>query len=157
VPYGSLMEATRTQIAQRRPMRWPARLLRRLIFDELLPHPGRMRALARVLALYQRSVQPAVQATGVLRRLAPRLADAEALLPTLRRPWFPSRPSPVRPVGAPVMRVALFSGCVQPLLYGRVHEATVRVLARNGCEVVTPQQQVCCGALMAHSGALPSA
>src|SRR5262249_15243129 len=105
VPYGALMEATRTQVPQRRPPRWPARLLRNLIFDDLLPHQGRMRALARALALYQRTMQPAVQATGILRRLAPRLAEAEALLPSLRGPWFPARPAPVRPAGAPATRV----------------------------------------------------
>jgi glycolate oxidase iron-sulfur subunit len=39
-----------------------------------------------------------------------------------------------------------------PLAYGRVHRATLRVLARNGCEVIAPPEQVCCGALHAHNG-----
>src|SRR5437867_1864788 len=39
-----------------------------------------------------------------------------------------------------------------PLAYGRVHRATVRVLAANGCEVIAPVDQSCCGALQAHNG-----
>jgi glycolate oxidase iron-sulfur subunit len=49
-------------------------------------------------------------------------------------------------------RVALFTGCVMPELFGDVHHATVRVLARNGFEVLVPRTQRCCGALHAHAG-----
>ncbi|RIL07654.1 MAG: glycolate oxidase, partial [Proteobacteria bacterium] len=49
-------------------------------------------------------------------------------------------------------RVGLFVGCVMPELFGDVHAATVRVLARNGFEVVVPRGQGCCGALHAHAG-----
>jgi glycolate oxidase iron-sulfur subunit len=48
----------------------------------------------------------------------------------------------------------MLSGCIMPLAYGRVHRATARVLARNGCEVAIPEAQVCCGALHAHNGDL---
>jgi glycolate oxidase iron-sulfur subunit len=49
-------------------------------------------------------------------------------------------------------RVGLFTGCVMPLVYGPVHEATLRVLRHNGCEVHVPRAQVCCGALNVHAG-----
>jgi glycolate oxidase iron-sulfur subunit len=46
----------------------------------------------------------------------------------------------------------LLGGCVMPLTYPQVHEATVRVLARNGCRVLVPASQGCCGALHLHAG-----
>jgi glycolate oxidase iron-sulfur subunit len=46
---------------------------------------------------------------------------------------------------------------MMPFAYGRVHRATVRVLARNGCNVLAPPDQVCCGALHAHNGDLATA
>ncbi|MFQ5810830.1 MAG: (Fe-S)-binding protein, partial [Armatimonadota bacterium] len=52
---------------------------------------------------------------------------------------------------------ALLTGCIMPLAFGRVHEASVRVLARNGCEVIAPPEQACCGALHAHNGDRPTA
>ena len=55
-------------------------------------------------------------------------------------------------IGPVRYRVGFFSGCVMPLAYGPVHEATVRVLRRNGCEVVVPRVQACCGALNVHGG-----
>ena len=41
----------------------------------------------------------------------------------------------------------MLTGCVMPYIYPQTHEATVRVLARNGCEAVAPDAQRCCGAL----------
>ena len=46
----------------------------------------------------------------------------------------------------------MLNGCVMPLLFGDVNEATVRVLRRNGCDVVFPPAQICCGALNIHNG-----
>jgi len=50
------------------------------------------------------------------------------------------------------MRVALLSGCVQQVFFSHVNAATVRVLAAEGCDVIIPPNQPCCGALMLHSG-----
>jgi glycolate oxidase iron-sulfur subunit len=50
------------------------------------------------------------------------------------------------------MRVGLLTGCVQRVLFGDVNQATARVLAADGCEVVTPRRQGCCGALHLHAG-----
>jgi glycolate oxidase iron-sulfur subunit len=46
----------------------------------------------------------------------------------------------------------MLSGCVQQVFFQHVNQATARVLAAEGCEVVIPQAQQCCGALMLHSG-----
>jgi glycolate oxidase iron-sulfur subunit len=61
------------------------------------------------------------------------------------------------PVGARRIRVGLLTGCVQRLAFAHVNEATVRVLAAEGCEVVAPGTQGCCGALAVHAGREPDA
>ncbi|MBI4498783.1 MAG: 4Fe-4S dicluster domain-containing protein [Chloroflexi bacterium] len=157
VPYGALMEAARTQAERVRPRSLVARALSRLAFRELLPHPARLRFLGAALRAYQRTVQRPLRATGLLARLPGRLAQAEAMLPPLPARFFTPAPYPTRSGRAAGRRVALLAGCVQSVIFGPVNEATVRVLARNSCEVVAPPAQVCCGALHAHSGHLPTA
>src|SRR6266850_2082233 len=49
-------------------------------------------------------------------------------------------------------RVAFFAGCIANVAFARLNESTIRVLTSNGCEVVVPQGQLCCGALSAHAG-----
>ncbi|MBI4307768.1 MAG: 4Fe-4S dicluster domain-containing protein [Chloroflexi bacterium] len=163
VPFGRLMAAMRHEALVQRPPGLRERLLRWLALHCLLPHPRRLRVVGRLLRLYQRSgVRQALRTLGLLRLL--RLADVDAQLPPLpprdflaSGQTYPARPEPAGGTGSveglhrPV-RVALFSGCVMPIFYGPVHEATVRVLARNGCEVVVPEAQLCCGALHVHSG-----
>jgi Fe-S oxidoreductase len=152
VPFGRIMEAARAQLAELEPPRGLPGLLRRLVFEQLLPRPGRLLAAARLLRLYQRSgLQRLVRASGLL-GLVPGLERAELQLPTLPERFFRPRYEVYPAFGEPRHRVAFFSGCVMPYLYPRVHAATLRVLRRNGCEVLIPRQQVCCGALQVHSG-----
>ena len=152
VRYDRLIEATRAQV-ERRGRRFRSlwqRLLRVLIFA-LFPHPRRLRLLRGPLALYQRSgLSRLVRRTGLLDRLSPSLATMEAVAPpiTRREPiasWTPAR-------GATRMVVGMLTGCVQREFYPGVNAATVRVLAAEGCEVVVPPSQGCCGALSVHNG-----
>jgi glycolate oxidase iron-sulfur subunit len=149
VHFGRIMEAGRAQLFSRARLSKRERLWRRITFQELLPHRGRLRAMFVALLLYQRSgLQRLVRASGLLP--AP-LAQAESLLPNLPEPFTPGWE--VYPAERPVRyRVGLFTGCVMPLVYGPVHAATLRVLRHNGCEVHIPRAQVCCGALNVHGG-----
>jgi len=87
----------------------------------------------------------------------PVLGDRALLAPSISGKPFKRSGTLSRPEGATKARVALLTGCIMPLAYGRVHRATVRVLARNGCEVVAPPEQGCCGALHAHNGDIETA
>jgi len=142
------MEDGRAMLVQqgRLPLSWKLRVL---LLRQLFPHQRRLRALFRLLRLYQWSgLQRLARATGILRLL--RLADAESMLPDVpssRRGGFQTRP-----VQPGTKRVALLTGCVMPILYARTQEATVRVLERNGCSVIDAPAQVCCGALNLHAG-----
>jgi Fe-S oxidoreductase len=127
--------------------------LRWLAFEQLLPKPTRLRLLARLLRYYQRSgLQRAARGSGLLRLLPGRLERAEAQLPRLSDRFFRPSIEVFPPSGSRRYRVGFFSGCVMPYLYAETHAATVRVLRHNGCEVVVPPTQVCCGALHVHSG-----
>jgi len=127
-----------------------ARLIERALLRGVLGSRPVLRALVACLRGYQRSgVQRWLRRASLL-RVWPKLRAAEAALPQRDDPHRP--PSLVPAQGRRRGRVALFSGCVMPELFGAVNEATVAVLARNGFEVRVPQRQACCGALHLHSG-----
>jgi glycolate oxidase iron-sulfur subunit len=152
VEYGKLVEAARAQIEQNYRRPFFSRLARDFVFRGLLPYPRRIAILARLLYVYQRSgLQTLARATGILRLLG--LADREKLLPPIDREFFFSKLGRTYPAAGPRRaRVALFAGCVAQVSFSELHEATIRVLNANGCEVVVPAGQTCCGALAAHAG-----
>jgi glycolate oxidase iron-sulfur subunit len=124
--------------------------LRRLIFA-LFPYPRRLRALRGPLRAYQRlGVGRVVRRSRLLEKLPPTFGAMEELLPDLA----PAEPvPPVTPaVGARRARVGMLLGCVQRAFFPAVNAATARVLAAEGCEVVAPPDQKCCGALSLHIG-----
>ena len=157
VPYGRIMEdaraATMALGVRERPRAWT---LRALALRHVIARPAVLRAAFAVGRAYTRSgLQALVRGPG--QRLLPRrLAKIEAQAPVLDRPRFRTRPLLARP-SQPRARVALLVGCIHGELYPQTHEATVRVLARLGCEVVAPPAQVCCGALHSHGGDAPAA
>ena len=152
VEYGKLVEAARAQIEEQYTRPLASRLARDFVYRRLLPYPGRIAAAARFLRLYQRSGLAAfARGTGVLKLLG--LQDRERLLPKIDPEFFFAelgRTYPAR--GTKRARVALFGGCIAQVTFSELNRATIRVLRANGCEVVVPEQQVCCGALPAHAG-----
>lgn len=155
VRFGSLVEAARAQVeavnAAQRPG-WQ-KALRRLIFQELLPHPNRLKLVGRLTQLYQRlGAQSLVRRSGLLKKLPGELDKREELLPTFPSRFFSANDQVYPAYGEKRARVALFNGCIMPLAYGPTQEATVRVLQHNGVEVVVPSAQICCGALAIHAG-----
>jgi len=153
VQYGRLVEAARADIQNRMDRPLPARLVRRLVFERLLQSP-RMMTTAGVMAyLYQASgVQKVVRGSGLWKLLG-KLGRLEQLAPPAEPPFFFSSIGKTFPAeGTRRYRVALLAGCIANVSFARLNEATVRVLQRNGCEVVVPAGQGCCGALHVHAG-----
>ena len=154
VPYGQLIEAAKAEIERQRPGGPVRRTFRWLNFGLLLGHPRVLAAAAAGLRFYQASgLQALVRRTGLVRLLPGTLSAWEALLPTMPPAADRALLPPVTPaVGPRRARVAMLTGCVQSVVFGAHNRATARVLARNGCEVVAPAGQGCCGALNAHGG-----
>ncbi len=152
VQYNKLIEDTRAQVERNIP-RHPADTLFRNLLFATFPYPERLRLLALPLLAYQRSgLQKLVRAAGVLRFIPKRLMAMESLLPPVPANLFGRLPARVSPTSSPRRRVGMLSGCVQQVFFQHVNQATVRVLAAEGCEIVIPPAQPCCGALMVHSG-----
>jgi glycolate oxidase iron-sulfur subunit len=151
VQYDSLLEAARPQVQREAKRGAGDRVFRHLIFA-MFPHPGRLQALAWPLAFYQKfGIQRFLQSSGILSLLPKRLQSMERLLPpvTLGARDLPAR---IPAQGAQRRRVALLLGCVQRVFFANVNAATARVLAAEGCEVIVPPTQGCCGALAEHAG-----
>lgn len=155
VQYGKLVEPARTQIERQlqRPL-WQ-RAIRAATFKGLFADMRLFRAMCMAFKLYQRSgVQAVVRGSRMLKPLG--LDEMEGFLPKMSGRFFIPDGQEYAPVGPQRARVALFSGCVMGTAFARVNRATARVLARNGCEVVVPTGQGCCGALNVHAGDLDS-
>ena len=148
VKFGTIIEAARAEIG---PTGSPlARRLTLLALRHLMPFPGRLRLAAALLRFYQRSgLRSAAHALHLVPR---RLAEMETLLPPIPDHFFVPAQEVFPAIGPRRARVGLLSGCVMSVMFADLNEATIRVLQRNGCEVVVPRAQTCCGALNLHSG-----
>ena len=158
VQYDKLIEATRAQVERNHERSWGDRLFRSAIFV-LFPHPGRLRVAAVLAWLYQRlGLRALLRRSGLLGRLPTRLQAVEALLPRVRLRSLRRRvPESTRARGGARLRVGFVTGCVQSVFFSDVNAATARVLAAEGCDVIAPRSQGCCGALMVHAGREPDA
>lgn len=158
VPYGNLIEATVSQVEQRRSRSLAARLAGRLALNMILPRQRRLELLTLGLRLYQKSgFQWAVRKTRILSALAPGLAELEMSAPTVSKQRLRARGQVIPAVGSARARAAMFSGCIMPLMHGPQMSAAMRVLARNGCEIEVTKGQGCCGAIHSHVGDLQRA
>ncbi|MGA7937072.1 MAG: heterodisulfide reductase-related iron-sulfur binding cluster [Kovacikia sp.] len=153
VQYDQLIAATRPQVERNYPRSLQDRVLRKLMFS-LLPYPKRLRFLMAPMIPYQKlGLQKLIRSTGAFRKVFPRLASMESILPEIPLSAFRDNLPALTPAqGEKRYRVGMILGCIQRLLFSGVNEATVRVLTANGCEVVIPQSQGCCAALPHHQG-----
>jgi glycolate oxidase iron-sulfur subunit len=152
VEYGRLIEYARGEIAREYKRPFFSRAARDLFFRRLLPYPSRIAFVGRMARFYQRSgLQTVARGSGILRLLG--LAERERLMPSASREFFFSRLGKTFPaVGERRARVAFFAGCLAQVSFTELNDATIRVLQANGCEVVVPAGQLCCGALCVHAG-----
>ena len=137
------------------------RLLRRFFFDVMLPSRIITSLVFAGLKFYQRSgLQTIVHRTGLLDLVNAlptpfqgKLKTPEELMHQAGGDLLPAPLPEITPaLGRQRYRVGFISGCIMDQVFRDINEATIRVLAANGCEVITPPQQQCCGALHVHAG-----
>jgi glycolate oxidase iron-sulfur subunit len=127
--------------------------LRAAVLRALFLHPRRIRTIATLLRWYQATgLQSAVRWSGALRLLPKPLREMEDLTPRVSRRAFRVKRGVARAAGQATAQVAFFAGCIMPYTNAETQAATMRVLRRTGCDVTTPVEQVCCGALLVHNG-----
>ena len=132
----------RSMQEQRKPTKW-----KKTVFKGIVSKPENIEITTWPLRLYERlGIRRLVYALSLYKLLPRRIRDMETMLPRL-----PQRPlRHVLPEVTPAhrknkYRVGFFLGCAQSLMFAEESAASVRVLARNGCTVVTPKDTVCCG------------
>src|SRR3954449_612391 len=153
VQYDRLIEQTRAQVERRHERTRRDKALRAAIFA-LFPHPSRLRLVRGPLRAFQRSgLDRRMRATGLLEKISPQLAAMENLAPRLGKPE--RLPAYISAQGERRAVVGLLTGCVQGAFFPGVNAATARVLQAEGCDVVVPKSQGCCGALSVHNGREP--
>lgn len=153
VHYGRLIESARAQIEAEVKGSWASRLLKRFVFGHLLESPGTLRLFGAMLFLYEQSGMRKLIESSKLLKLFGRLEQIELLCPSAEAPFFFRQVGKVFPAeGEQRYRVGFMAGCIANVCFARLNEATVRVLQKNGCEVVLPEKQTCCGALHVHGG-----
>src|SRR5262249_44435710 len=152
VEYGKLVEYARAVIEHGYSRPFLSRVARQFVFRGILPHPRLIAGAALLLRFYQQSgLQWLARRTRILKLLG--LSDREALLPPVDDVFFFRQLGRTFPsIGPRRARVAFFAGCIAQVTFAKLNEATIRVLTANGCEVVVPEGQLCCGALAAHAG-----
>lgn len=156
VQYGRLIEPFRVEMQQAEAKATgsaPGGWFQQWILYGMFPYPNRMKfALAPVRLLQALGLDRLAERMGLLNLLPEKLRRMHRLLPPLqkREPALPDRLPAIGPQRA---KVALFTGCVADAIFHHVNWATARVLQQNGCEVIIPKSQACCGAIHYHSGA----
>ncbi len=162
VQYGAILEASRQQLEQARdegrlpPHPLLVRLLRGGTFDVMFKRLEFFRLFSRLMWVYQRSgAQAIARRLGILKLL--KLDETESLLPPISDRFTVPQGQVFPAEGTARYHVALLSGCIMSTAFSNVHEATVRVLQKNGCTVYLPPAQGCCGALHSHGGDLDGA
>lgn len=172
VQYGGILEASRAQIQRirdsghemtnlppttqvRTAIKTPIgeRLIRRFVFGALFKNMGLFRAFSGGMKIYQKiGLQTFARKTGLIKLFG--MAESEAMLPAISKQFtVPTGQVFAASAGIkPTRRVALMPGCIMSTVFAHVHDATIRVLQKNGCDVVLPGGQGCCGALHTHGG-----
>ncbi|MCY3020111.1 MAG: heterodisulfide reductase-related iron-sulfur binding cluster [Planctomycetota bacterium] len=155
VQYGAILEPARELLLHAHPPGILGRFLRALFLRHIFPSPRMLSFVTKLVRFQQTSgLRTAAHKTGLIRLLPRRLRELEAMQPDLRAPAFLENAPDVFPAEgpAPRKRVAFFAGCVMDQFMGDIHRATIKVLQAHGVEVLAVKGQVCCGALMIHTG-----
>jgi glycolate oxidase iron-sulfur subunit len=163
VPYGTMIEAAREAVEDRKLAARPMPLVKSLVFRHLFPYPRRMQALGALLWCAQAlGLQKLADKTGLIRILPRELAEMQKSVGRVASPFARMKRKKVLAAEAPAaarpdapakpLRVGFFTGCIMDVMFYETNQATARLLAKAGCEVVFAEGQTCCGALHAHSG-----
>lgn len=153
VPYGRMVEDARAELETHVKRGWFSRKLRSFVFGRLLQSRALLSIAGTMMYLLEFSGLKALgRGLGQLKLLG-KFGDLQQLAPSADPPFFFSQIGRTFPAsGEKRYRVAFLAGCIANVSFARLNEATVRVLQKNGCEVVIPEGQGCCGALHLHSG-----
>ncbi len=154
VKYGALVESARNQIRLQNKQGWLEKILKRIFLRNVLSKNTLLKLVAKMLWAYQTiGIEWFIKKTGSAKLITPKLAKLQELSPRVDNDFFDeSFPEIIKPRGEIKYRVGFLSGCLMNVSFSKINEDTIKVLLHHDCEVIIPQNQVCCGSLQAHSG-----
>ncbi|HET7580470.1 MAG TPA: (Fe-S)-binding protein [Bacillales bacterium] len=153
VRVGGLIEEARGQVRKAMPLTGWRGAVQKVFLNGIFPHPKRLHALGGTLSFFQKSGLEAVaRKIGLLKILPQHLQDMEQIMPKVGKPVMKKHAEVIPAEGVTKQSVALLTGCIMDVMFSDVNESTIRVLTRNGYEVMIPREQRCCGALHVHAG-----
>lgn len=153
VRVGGLIEEARGQVRHAMPLKGWRGMIQKFFLNGIFPHPHRLHALGGMLSFLQKSgLEAFARKAGFLKILPEHLQDMEKIMPKVGKPVMKKYADVIPAEGETKQRVALLTGCIMDVMFSDVNEATVRVLTKNGYEVMIPREQRCCGALHVHAG-----
>jgi len=157
VNYAELFETARAEVEQANVNDGMQRgFWRWITLNVIFMHPWLLRLIGRVLRMYQSTGLDKLMRKLRFFGLMPRsLAKLEPQTPQIAAQFSDDIILPQEsPIAGQGSRVGLLTGCIQDLAFSNINRDTVDVLIANGCEVITPRSQSCCGSLHAHNGEL---
>ncbi|MGG3694321.1 (Fe-S)-binding protein [Heyndrickxia ginsengihumi] len=159
VKYGQLLEEARDILQEHKKQSLPVQALRKSVFHGLFPHQNRMETVTGLIGLYQRSgLSKIARKIGFIDLFPESMATMEKVLPEIpTRKEIKQRPRFFEHEGEKKATVALFAGCLMDTMFFKTNQATITLLQKAGCDVVIPENQLCCGALHGHSGEMKKA
>ena len=159
VKYGSLVEAARGQIFKGGHEGFASDLVKKTMLEWTFARQGRLKVLARLMKLYERSgMKWFLQKTGALRIFSRKLDAIQPLSPTISTSFSSDvLPEIIHPAGKPRYKVGFLTGCIMDVAFADVNLDTINLLLHHECEVIVPRGQACCGSLQAHNGSLDAA
>jgi glycolate oxidase iron-sulfur subunit len=153
VRYGSMVEAARVEVDNAGFGSPTGLFLKRFALKYILASNFRLKAVARLLYYYQRFLQKLLHKSGVLGWISGNLLEIDKLSPAVSKKFSDSLiPEVVLPEGNIKHRTLFLSGCLMNVMFAEMNVDTVEVLKAAGCQVTTPEGQVCCGSMHAHNG-----
>lgn len=155
VPYGSLVETAREVVETRKKEEKKAPWIRDLIFNKVFPYPERIDKMGTALwAAQAAGLQTMAQKTGLINVLPRPMAEMQRAVDQVASPSArKKRVKVMKPQGkSATLKIGMFKGCIMDVMFYETNQATARVLAKAGCEIIFVEDQACCGALHAHAG-----
>ncbi len=159
VKYGSMVEAARVVITKQKANGAIGRWMKKIGMNVILASPTILRFFSRFFYAYQQfGIRSFMHKSGLFRLFGKNFAEYDKLLPDFSKTFSVSVIKPVMPpYGQKKHTVAFLTGCLMDVAFAEINIDTVKILQRNGCEVITPRQQYCCGSLHAHYGEMDKA
>ncbi len=152
VEYGKLIEGTMKHILPIRKTNKISKLLSKIIMNIVI-NKNLLNILFNLIKFYQQyGIQKLVRKTKLLNIIMPKIAELERSLPFIPSKSFKTNGQLLKSNKERKKKVALLSGCLMPFIHGPEMDAVTRILNYNGCDVIVPKDQVCCGALHSHVG-----